>query len=132
MPTRLAVVDADRCVGCQCCMFACSRRLGYGGLGKSAILIRSAGGIERGYVVIVCRACPDPPCAKVCPTGALSLRRGEGVLVNDSLCIGCGHCHEACPFRAIAWDEEVQKPIICVHCGYCVKFCPYKVLVMEG
>ncbi|RLF10989.1 MAG: [Fe-S]-binding protein, partial [Thermoprotei archaeon] len=55
-------------------MFACTRRLGYAGLGKSAIKIRSAGGVERGFVVIVCRACPDPPCAKVCPVDAITLR----------------------------------------------------------
>jgi len=40
---RLAIVDGERCVG----------------------------GMERGFTVVVCRACNDPPCAKVCPTGAL-------------------------------------------------------------
>ncbi|HDT11759.1 MAG TPA: hypothetical protein ENN58_03370 [bacterium] len=27
---RLKVIDSQRCVGCQSCMFACSRRLGMG------------------------------------------------------------------------------------------------------
>ena len=34
MAKRLAVVDAERCVGCQECMFACARRFGEGGLAK--------------------------------------------------------------------------------------------------
>jgi len=128
---RLAIVDVDRCVGCQCCMFACTRRHGEAGLGRSAIHIRSAGGVERGYVVIVCRACQDPPCAKACPVGALSLRQGGGVIVNYDACLGCGRCRDACPFGAVRWDHEVDKPIICAHCGYCVEHCPHNVLKLE-
>jgi len=52
---RITIVDAERCVGCQLCMFACVRRGGKGGLLDSSILIRSIGGLERGFRVIVCR-----------------------------------------------------------------------------
>ena len=112
-------------------MFACTRRRGYGGLGFSAIHVRSTGGIESGFTVIVCRACPDPPCQKVCPTGALTVRKGGGVRLNVDKCIGCGYCVDACPFGAIFWNPEVNKPIVCVYCGYCVDFCPHKVLTFE-
>ena len=61
MVKRLAVVDSERCVGCQECMFACSRRFGEGGLANACIGIKSAGGIRKGFVVVVCRACQDPP-----------------------------------------------------------------------
>ncbi|MEM4426365.1 MAG: 4Fe-4S binding protein [Acidilobaceae archaeon] len=128
---RLRVVDSNKCVGCQLCMLACSSRLGYVGPGKSRILVRSAGGIERGFAVVVCRACPDPPCLRVCPVDALSLRTGGGVVLNISRCIGCGNCREACDIGAVLWDEENEKPLICLHCGYCVAFCPYDVLGLE-
>ena len=58
-------------------------------------------GIGNGFVVIVCRACPDPPCARVCPTDALVMREGGGVRLKHELCIGCGNCVEACPQGAI-------------------------------
>ncbi len=68
---RLEMLDTERCVGCQNCMFACTRRQGEGGLSKTCIGVRSIGGTERGFKVIVCRACENPPRVRVCPTGAL-------------------------------------------------------------
>lgn len=131
MVKRLAVIDVDLCVGCQCCMFACSRRFSDAGLASSAILVKSVGGVERGFTVIVCRACKDPPCARVCPVDALDVREGGGVILNASTCIGCGFCTEACIYRAIFWNEEQNKPIVCVYCGYCADYCPYDVIALE-
>ncbi len=131
MAKRLSVIDVDRCVGCQACMFACARRTGEGGVAASCIGIRSAGGIRKGFVVIVCRACDNPPCARVCPTDALLIREGGGVRLKAELCIGCGNCAKACPFGAVFWDGDQHKPQICVYCGYCAAYCPYGVIGLE-
>jgi Fe-S-cluster-containing dehydrogenase component len=128
---RLAIADSERCVGCQDCMFACVRRQGRAGLSETCIGVRSAGGMEKGFVVIVCRACADPPCARVCPVDALMVRDGGGVRLDSAKCIGCGYCRDACLIGAVFWDDEVNKPMICVHCGYCVKYCPHGVLKQE-
>ncbi len=128
---KLSVVETEKCIGCEACMFACSRRTGEGGLSKTCIIIRSVGGMERGFVVIVCRACDDPSCANVCPTGALEKRKGGGVVFRASKCNGCPYCVSACPIGAVFWDSETNKPMICVACGYCVDYCPYGVLKLE-
>ena len=128
---HLKVVDTERCVGCQNCMFACVRAFGEVGLAKSRIFVRSAGGMERGFVVIVCRACENPPCAAVCPTNALTPRKGGGVRLNLSKCIGCGNCQRACIIGCVFWDEASNKPMICIQCGYCANFCPHGVLSVE-
>ena len=128
---RLVVLDVNKCVGCGLCMLACSRRFGYAGYNKSAIWVRSAGGFERGFTVIVCRACKDPPCARVCPVNALTPRQGGGVILNPAKCIGCGTCVKACDIGAVLWDPQWNKPSICTHCGYCVDFCPHNVLALE-
>jgi Fe-S-cluster-containing dehydrogenase component len=122
MAKRLSVIDNNLCVGCQSCMFACTRRFAEGGLGKSCIHIHSAGGIDKGFVVIVCR---------VCPTDALAVREGGGVRLDAAKCIGCGNCANACPFGAARWDGEQNKPAICIYCGYCAPFCPYSVIALQ-
>jgi len=130
MAKKLSVIDPERCVGCQCCMFACTRRLGPGGLATARIGIHSIGGIRRGFTVTVCRACPDPPCARACPVEALTVREGGGVSFHSSRCLGCGNCVDACPFGAVFWDSDQNKPLICVYCGICAQYCPYDVIAL--
>ena len=87
--------------------------------------------IARFFVVIVCRACDDPPCARACPTSALSPRDGGGVTLLADDCVPCSACRDACPFGAVFWDDEASRPLICVYCGYCAPYCPHDVLEHE-
>ncbi|HEY93976.1 MAG TPA: 4Fe-4S binding protein [Dehalococcoidia bacterium] len=129
---RLSILDSELCIGCQCCMFACSRKQNEAGLANSCIDVKSLGGMEHGFTVIVCRACYDPPCVKVCPTSALAARKGGGVRLDHSKCIGCRNCQDACLINAVYWDDETNKPNICIHCGYCVDYCPHGGIETRG
>ena len=97
-----------------------------------------------------CRQCVDPACVKVCPTGALAANADYGNvrMVDQEKCIGCGLCHEACPYtpsRAFlapdkAYDDEAKsrKCDLCANAPYhwdeagggpdgkqaCVAICP--------
>ncbi len=133
MPKNLRADGMTKCIGCFTCMFVCAavnkkEHSTY----KSAIKVRTAGGMESNYVAIVCHACNDErACAEVCPTGALKQRNGGGVLFKKDKCIGCRKCAEACIVGAVNFDENEKTPIICKHCGMCAQYCPHECLRME-
>jgi Fe-S-cluster-containing dehydrogenase component len=129
---RLAVVNLDRCIGCESCVLACSRTWYHAfSYDLSRIQIRTAGGIEGRYIVAVCRACTDPPCARSCRTGALTPRKGGGVILKPELCDSCGLCQKSCIIQGAVRYDNSGKPLICKHCGICAKYCPHQVIQLE-
>lgn len=121
----------NKCIGCLTCTSVCAvANHDNHSIVKSAIKIRTTGGMTSAYVAIVCRACKEPACLEVCPAGALELRPGGGVLLNETKCYGCRKCIVACSVGAVNFDKDTQKPIICSHCGVCTTFCPHDCLVM--
>jgi carbon-monoxide dehydrogenase iron sulfur subunit len=76
---------------------------------------------------IVCTQCYEPPCAKVCPTGAITRDTKTGIVrVSKELCNGCRMCEQACPFGTILFSELEEKAIKCELCDgdpECVRFC---------
>ncbi len=99
-----------------------------------------------------CEMCPDIPCVKACPTGALDARltdvnkarMGLAVLVDQENCLNflglrCDICYRVCPLidKAITLDQQVNLrtgqharfiPVVhsdaCTGCGKCEKSCP--------
>jgi len=121
-----------KCIGCFTCMYVCAAvNHKDHSLMKSCIRIRTAGGLSGKFVCVVCHTCREPACAEVCPTGALTVRKGGGVVLAKKKCIGCGHCADICMAHAVGFDSDENKPIICHHCGLCVKYCPHECLSME-
>lgn len=138
MPAGVGVlVDIRKCIGCRACQVACKRwhmlegeqtelnpewtnppsispntwtRLRFEEPdGNGEFLWR--------FVKEQCMHCVDAPCVNVCPTKALHFTDNGYVLYDESLCIGCRYCTNACPFQQIKFDyvnlKAIQKCTFC-------------------
>jgi len=56
-------------------------------------------------------------------------------VIEESLCIGCTHCRNACPVDAIVGAEQLMHTIIeaeCTGCELCVAPCPVDCISMKS
>ena len=56
-----------------------------------------------------------------------NLRKSDEILREMpelQACIGCGACHEACPWHMPTVNPETGKSSKCIACGACVAGCP--------
>lgn len=140
------LVDTKKCQGCATCMLACSLvHEGKENLSLSRIQMTQNpfAGTPGDLTLTQCRQCVDPACVEACPTGALGADEINGGIrmVNQSKCIGCMRCIEACPYEParLQWNPEAkqaQKCDLCADTPYwnedggvngkqaCVEVCP--------
>ena len=88
---------------------------------------------SRHFGVMRCNHCDDAPCIEICPTHAL-YRRHDGIVDFDNTrCIGCKGCMQACPYDALYIDPNSNTAAKCNFCAHrvennmepaCVIVCP--------
>lgn len=106
MPRWGMVIDLRKCIGCGTCKEVCDRIYENHRGGWRQVIETMASnpseplGRKRIYLTMSCMHCDDPPCESVCPTGATYSRPDGIVEIHENLCIGCGACIVACPYRA--------------------------------
>lgn len=129
---KIIAVYPDRCTACRICEIACSfRHHGEINPNKSRIKVNIFHE-DFFFYPSVCSQCEDAWCVEICPNYALQKNRKTGVVsVDESRCVGCRMCIQACPFGAMGYDSVKGIAEKCDLCGgdpECVKNCFYGAL----
>jgi Fe-S-cluster-containing hydrogenase component 2 len=124
---RWLVAFSGICVGCQMCELACSLSH-HGILNPFLARIRvTAMKTEGRAEPTICHHCRPAPCEIACPTGALfrAPNLPNVLLVDDSKCIKCYACAQACPYGAtqVGPGGEILKCDLCGGNPVCVQVC---------
>lgn len=125
MPRWGMVIDLQRCVGCNACTLACKAENGTPRETFFCSVLEKTTGryptAKREFIPVLCNHCADPPCLKVCPTGATYQRDDGIVLADEHKCIGCRACYVACPYnrRSFLRKELLTR-------GYYGELTPYE------
>ncbi len=137
---RLAmVIDLRRCTGCHSCAVACKAEFNVPlGVWRSWVKVAEHGnypGTSRAFLPRLCNHCEKPACVEACPTAASYKRADGAVLIDEDVCIACGICVSACPYRMRFVNTEKRTADKCTFCVHrtdegvepsCVNTCPAK------
>ena len=114
-------LDAEKCVGCHSCVFACAvehsaSRDPAGALREDPRPIpRRRMAVVKGKLrSIACNHCKEPKCVEACPNGAFVKEKSGEVKLLTEKCAGTWACIEACPFDAV-WKGHG----VAVKCDMC-------------
>lgn len=130
--------DASRCIQCRTCELACKSAHDTEPGVKWRRVTETWGGkypdITRTFFSLACMHCENPACVAACPTGAISKRAEDGIVVIDrDKCNGCRECFSACPYGVPQFgaDGIMQKCDFCLGIGRepaCAVSCPAEAL----
>ncbi len=142
MTTYGFVIDQRRCIGCHACTVACKSEnqvpLGVFRTWVKYVEKGTYPNTRRHFLVQRCNHCANSPCTAICPTRALYRRRDGIVDFDNTRCIGCKACMQACPYDAIYIDPETHTAAKCHYCAHrvelglqpaCVLVCPTEAIV---
>ncbi len=141
--------DASACSGCKACQVACKDRnnLPVGVFWRRVIEVSGGEWTKEGAawnntvfaynLSMACNHCVHPKCAGVCPTNAYHVRSDGIVILDSTLCVGCGYCNWACPYAVPQYNPALGAMSKCNFCcdaldigepPACVAACPLRVL----
>lgn len=132
------LVNTSNCVNCGACVQACREinQTPEDAPARRKITVYTREGGDSAFVSTSCMHCANPSCADVCPAKAITKGAGGIVVVDESRCIGCKYCYQACPFAVPQFDEiSMDKCDCCVGNGvrigdqpHCAKACRFDAL----
>lgn len=135
--------NQERCIGCYACVVACKD---WNDVPAGPASWRRVTTFERGkfpqvkvlHLSMACNHCAHPLCRLACPSGAISKREEDGVVVVDpERCVACRNCEKECPYGSPQFRAEEAKMEKCDFClerlaenraPICVAGCPVRAL----
>ena len=116
------VIDLRKCIGCQACTSACrvEHRVP-GGHYRTWVAEFETGtypAVRKIFLPQLCNHCAEPACITVCPTGATFKRDDGVVVVDDTICWGCGYCINACPYDKRFFNPVTKVADKCTLCAH--------------
>jgi formate dehydrogenase iron-sulfur subunit len=118
---KAMLIDITLCVGCNSCQEACKKANGLPEGEEKKLSATAYTALEEHDGVFVrrmCQHCESPTCASVCPVGAFTKTPQGPVVYDETKCIGCRYCMQACPFQVPRYEWSSTYPRIqkCVFC----------------
>ena len=136
------VIDQTKCIGCHACTTACKSEndvaVGVFRTWVKHVDVGTFPQVKRHFAVLRCNHCEDAPCVAICPVTAMYQRADGLVDFDESRCIGCKACMQACPYDAIYMDPDSNTAHKCNFCSHrvdqgllpaCVVVCPVEALI---
>ena len=127
--SRYIFIDPMRCTGCRLCELACSMaHHGILSTHRSRIKVHTFSNPAQ-HLPVICQACDDAPCIKVCPVNARLRQTNQTVITDDEKCIGCRACLYICHLASPAINPDTGQTMTCDLCAdetsgpWCVLAC---------
>jgi formate dehydrogenase iron-sulfur subunit len=117
------LIDITKCVGCRECERACAEtnhlpQESATDLSATHLTYVKSYNDETVFVRRLCMHCNEPTCVSACLVGAFTKTETGAVLYDESKCIGCRYCMQACPFEVPRYEwgslaPKIQKCRMC-------------------
>jgi Fe-S-cluster-containing hydrogenase component 2 len=132
--TKQLILKPEKCMNCRTCEMVCS----FEHFEQFNPLLSAVTVIDYTEEVVtipvMCLQCEDPSCERVCPVGAIHRNAAGIVAVDNSKCIVCRLCTQACAMGNISYSPLAHKVFKCDLCGgdpQCVKHCSAGAILYE-
>jgi tetrathionate reductase subunit B len=147
---KVFVHDSSICNGCYNCQIACKDEhvandwtpyakpqpdTGQFWLKLTETVRGQVPRVKVAYYPLLCNHCADAPCMAACKVDGAIYEREDGLVIIDPVkCTGCKSCVDACPYKAIYFNDDLNLAQKCTGCAHlldtgwkeprCVDACP--------
>ena len=134
MGKKVFVIDLSICNGCYTCQFACKDEhcgndwspiakpqpeIGQFWVKLTERVRGTVPKVKVAYRPHLCMHCDDAPCIESCPVEGALYKRDDGlVIIDPNKCTGCRNCVDACPYKVIYFNEDLNIAQKCTGCAH--------------